>query len=141
MSHYRGQNELVFINNQKDAVIPSEDDERVDLEIVILEPKRSGRVASQRKMKSRQERRGDLSSSTTLATIDDKLDDNEADENKSNAGKAADENRQQSDQEPEGKADTSPNVNEGLLKQLEMTYAQKRLVADNDTYVDYMDYF
>lgn len=137
MPHYRGaQNELIFVNNQAEtskfakpepqaAENNPQDDEQVDLEIIILGPKRGDKRRT-RKNKLRRVRSDPTHSTETI-------DDQDA--------KSSPDSPSERDPEADKASGVSPKVNEGLLKQLEKRYGRKVLKPDDDTYVDYLDYF
>lgn len=136
MPHFRGaQNELIFVNNgccSKSTNIPSqpsqnlqEDDEQVDLEIIILEPKRKSRMRPAEEAKLRPSE-GSLRSVKSINGTGKTPPDNSA---------------AKQDTVVKGAKVDKSSPNEVLLKQLEMRYGQKVLKPDDETYVDYMDYF
>lgn len=136
-AHHRGgQNELIFVNNsrlQRGKVVVEEvqEGEHVDLEIIILGPKRKARRA---RYKLRQTKKNNQSSSKAAKSDSDSDD---AD----NLSDKTDQVKQANEKQKSPSPNVSPKVDESLLKRLESRYGQKRMVADDDTYVDYMDYF
>ena len=153
-SHYRGgHNELIFVNNpdlQRETRVVVEEiqeGEQVDLEIIILGPKRGGKRSAGAKKRNKLRRfRGNNGKSSAKETESDSGSDEEASRDNEpgaeNLANKTDQARQvNGGHKSPSPSVSSPKVDEGLLKRLESRYGQKRMVADDDTYVDYMDYF
>lgn len=171
MSHsVSDQNELIFYNNQNligTRLLPAQLSDkhdlntRVDLEIIFLGPQRrpSDHNQKQRRLIDRPAADGSrldksivLGSSSAEKNNDDYVTNDrkllprdarlptisESDDNEP-ANSITDDNNQ-----TVGSRQTKSSKNDGLLNQLERRYRENGvdgMVSDDDTYVDYMDYF
>ena len=144
-----GQNELILCSDSGAVAIRNDDLEQVDLEIIIMGPKRrSNRLRKERDSTVSEDLMDRSGSPRTMNANRDEDKPPKATDEKSKR----DERRQRGDKEEnasvdrgvqQSKRDKTPN-NDNLLDRLEQRYTRQSgssIVANDDAYVDYMDYF